>query len=109
MNYSFLALQNSPLSMHPRGSIYSPPNGKWRVDSEHSLGIWKAKSQDIRDSMRKTPKIFFFMHISRCTQVLAQNLCMHVSMDLKVVYRHKQVFFGDNMGMSKYNMGKWGP
>ena len=27
MNYSFLALQNSPPSMHPRGSIYIPPIG----------------------------------------------------------------------------------
>ena len=59
--------------------------------------------------MRKTPKMFVFMHISRCTQVLEQKLRMHASMGLKVVYRHKQVFFGDNLGTSKYNMGKGGP
>ena len=27
MNYSFFALQNSPPSMHPKGSIYSPSIG----------------------------------------------------------------------------------
>ena len=59
--------------------------------------------------MKKTQKIFVFMHISRCMGVLAQNLRMHASIALKVVYRHKQVFLGDNIGTSKYNMGKGSP
>ena len=108
MNYSFLALQNSPPSMYPRGSIYNTPNRKWRVESERSQGVWKAKSQFIRDSIRKTPNFFGFMHISRCTRVLAQKLCIHASVGLKVTYTHKQVFFGDFLGTSKYNLSKGG-
>ena len=49
------------------------------------------------------------MHISRCTRVLAQKLCVHADITLKFMYRHKQVFFGDFLGTSKYNMGKGGP
>ena len=109
MDYSFLSLQFSPPSMYPRGSIYSTPNRQWMVESDCSQCIWKAKSQSIWNSMRKTTKKFGFMHISRCTRVLAQNQCIHASIALKVVYRHKQVFFGNNLGTSKYNMGKGGP
>ena len=94
--------------MYPRGSIYSTPNRQWRVEFEHSQGIWKAKSQFIRDSKRKTQKTFVFMHISRCTRVLAQKLCVHADIALKFAYTHKQVFFGDNIGTSKYNIGKRG-
>ena len=32
-----------------------------------------------------------------------------MSMDLKFVYRYKQVIFGDNIGTSKYNISPWGP
>ena len=95
--------------MYPRGSIYSTPNRQWRVESECSQGIWKAKSQVIRDSMRKTPKNIAFMHISRCTWVLAQKLRIHTSIALKVACRYKQVNFGDFHGTSRYNMGKGGP
>ena len=95
--------------MYPRGSIYSTPNRKWRVNSECSQGISKAKSQVIRDSMRKTPKLFVFMHISRCTWVLDQKLRVHAGIGLKVAYTHKHVFFGDFLGTSKYNLRKGGP
>ena len=95
--------------MYPRGSIYIPPNRQWRVESKHSQGIWKDKSQVIWDSMRKNPKTFRFMQISRCTWVLAQKLCIHMSMAFNVTYRYKHVIFGDNLGTSKYNIGKWGP
>ena len=84
--------------MYPRGSIYSTPNGKWRVESKCFLGIWKAKIQVIWDSMRKTQNIFFFMHISLCAQVFPQNLCVHAGIGLKVTYTHKHVFFGDFLG-----------
>ena len=94
--------------MYPRGSIYSTPNRQWRVTFGHSQGIWKAKSQVIRYSMKKNPKTFLFMHISLCTLVLAKNLLRHVSIALKVAHTHKQVFFGDFLGISKYNMGKGG-
>ena len=92
--------------MYTRGSIYSTPNRKWRVESECSQGIWKAKSQVIQDYMRKTPKPFSYMHISRCMQVLAQKSCIHRSIALKVVYTHKHVFFGNFLWTSKYNMRK---
>ena len=95
--------------MSLRGSIYNTPNRKWRVESENSQGIWKAKSQDIQNSMRKNPKTFGFMHISRSMWVLAQKQHMHASIALKVAYRYKKVFLGDNIGTSKYNMGKGGP
>ena len=95
--------------MYPRGSIYSTPNWQWRVKSEHSKGIWKAKSQVIRDSMKKTPNLFVFMHISLCAQVLAQNLHVHMGIGLKVTYTHKQVFFRDSLGSSKYNLSKGDP
>ena len=49
------------------------------------------------------------MHISRCMQVLVQKLRVHVDIALKVMYTHKQVFFGKFLGTSKYNVGKWGP
>ena len=98
MNYSFLALQFSPPLMYPRGSIYSTPNRKWRVASEHSQVIWKEKSQFIQESMRKTPKKFGFMHISLCTWVLAQKLHVHAGISLKVVYTHKWVFLGTFLG-----------
>ena len=49
------------------------------------------------------------MHISRCTQVLAQELRVHTDIALKVTYTHKQGFFGDFRGTSKYNMSKGGP
>ena len=49
------------------------------------------------------------MHISQCTWVLAQNMRVHVGIGLKVVYTHKQVFFRDFLGKSKYNKGKGGP
>ena len=94
--------------MYPRGLIYSTPKRKWSVKSKRSQGIWKGKSQYIPDSMRKTPKNLGFMHISRCMRVLAQKQHIHASIALKVAYRHKQMFFGDNIGTSKYNMGKWG-
>ena len=42
-------------------------------------------------------------------RVLAQNLHVHVDIALKVVYTHKQVFFGDFLGTSKYNLSKGGP
>ena len=95
--------------MYQRGSIYSTPNRQWRVESEHSQGIWKAKSQVIQDCIRKTPQTFGFMHISQCTRVLDQKLCIHASIALKVTYRHKQVLFGEFLGISKYNIGKGGP
>ena len=98
-----------PPSRYPRGTIYSTPNRKWRVESEHSQGIWKAKSQDNRNSMRKNPKPFGFMHISWCTRVLVQKLCIHMVIALKVTYTHKHVFFGNFIGTSKYNMSKGGP
>ena len=88
----------SPPSMYPRGSIYSSPNRKWRVESEHSQGIWNAKSQVIRESMRKNPKTFGFMHNFLCTWVLAQTLCIHTIIALKVVYTHKHVFLGTFLG-----------
>ena len=95
--------------MYLRGSIDSTLNRKWRVNSEHSQGIWKAKSQVIQDSVRKIPKKIVFMHISQCTQVLSQNLCVHADMALKFAYTHKHMFFGDFLGTSKYNMRKGGP
>ena len=49
------------------------------------------------------------MHISRCMRVLAQKLRIHMSIDLKVTYTHKQVFLGKFLGTSKYNVGKGGP
>ena len=66
-------------------------------------------SQVIWDSMRKTPNLFVFMRISRCTQVLAQNLRVHVDIALKVTYTHKQAFLGGLLGTSKYNLRKGGP
>ena len=72
--------------MYQRGSIYNTPNRKERVESEHSQGIWKAKSQVIWDSMRKNPKTFVFMHISRCTQVLAEKMSVYANIALKVAY-----------------------
>ena len=84
--------------MYLRGSIYSTPNRQWGVDSEHSQGIWKAKSQVIQDSVRKIPKKIVFMHISRCTRVLAQNLCVHTCISLKFAYTNKHVFFGEYLG-----------
>ena len=95
--------------MYPRGSIYSTPNGQWRVKSKCSQDIWKAKSEVIRDSMRKNPKTFVFMHISQYTWVLAQKLHVQADISLKVVYTHKQVFFEDFIGTSKYNLSKGGP
>ena len=95
--------------MYPRGSIYNTPNRKWRVDFKNSQVLWKAKSQDIQESMRKNPKTFGFMHISLCMWVLAQKLRIHVSIALKVVYAHKTMFFGDFLGRSKYNKSKGGP
>ena len=92
--------------MHPRGSIYSTQNMQQSVEFERSQRIWKAKSQVIRESMRKNPKNFGFMHISWCTWVLDQNLRIHPSIALKIAYTHKQVFFGDFLGTSKYNMRK---
>ena len=89
MNYSSLTLQFSPALMYPRGSIYSTPNRKWRVNSKCSQGIWKAKSQVIQDSMRKNPILFVFMHISWCTWVLAQKLHVHADIALKVMYTNK--------------------
>ena len=109
MDYSFLVLNFLLLSMYPRGSIYSTPNRKWRVECEHSQGIWKAKSQVIQDSMRKNPKTFGFMQISRCTWVLAQKLCIHAGIALKAMYTYKQVFSGEFLGTSKYNLNKGGP
>ena len=57
----------------------------------------------------ETPNIFGFMHISKCTWVLAQMLCVYADIALKVAYTHKQVFFGDFLGWSKYNLSKGGP
>ena len=94
--------------MYPRGSIYNSPNRQWRVKSEHSQGIWKAKSQFIRDSMRKIPKSFVFMHISQCMRVLAQKLHVHTDIALKVVYTHKHVFFGEFLRTSNHNLRKGG-
>ena len=33
---------------------------------------------------------------------------VHVSIDLKVAYSNKQVFFRDDIGTSKYNTSPWG-
>ena len=95
--------------MYPRGSIYNTQNRQWRVESEHSQGIWKDKSQDILNSMRKTPNFFGFMDTSLCTQVFAKKMRIHMSIGLKVSYTHKQVFWGDFIGTSKYNKIKGGP
>ena len=95
--------------MHPRGSIYNPPNGKWRVESERFQGKWKAKSQFIWDSMRKNLKTFVFMHISRYTWFLAQNMRVHADIALKVAYTNKQVFFGDFLGHQSIILEKGGP
>ena len=40
---------------------------------------------------------------------LAQKLRVHADITLKVTYTHKQVFFGDFLGTSKYNLRKGGP
>ena len=32
-----------------------------------------------------------------------------MGIDLKVVYKNKQVFFTDDLGTSKYNISTWGP
>ena len=34
---------------------------------------------------------------------------IHASIAFKVVYRYKQVIFRDNLGTSKYKIGKWDP
>ena len=57
----------------------------------------------------ETPIFFGFMHISQCMRVLAQKLRIHTSIALKVAYTHKQVFFRDFIGTSKYNLRKGGP
>ena len=54
--------------------------------------------------MRKTPKIFGFMHTSQCTRVWGQKSRVHVSMGLKVAYNNKKVFFRNYIGTSKYNI-----
>ena len=54
--------------------------------------------------------IFFrFMQICQCTKVLAENMRVHAGIALKVAYTHKQVFLGDFLWTSKYNMSKGGP
>ena len=47
---------------------------------------------------------FVFMHISWCTRVLAQKMCVHAGIGLKFMYTHKHVFLGDFLGWSKYNL-----
>ena len=77
------------------------------------MGILKAYGRPrvkLFGTLRGKLQIFFgFMHISRCTQVFTQKQRIHASIALKVTYRHKNVFFGDNIGTSKYNMDKRGP
>ena len=41
--------------------------------------------------------------------VLAQKVHVHTDISLKVTYTHKHVFFGDFIGISKYNLRKGGP
>ena len=107
MNYSFLALQNSPPSMHPRGSIYSPPigNGGSHPSVFQAYGRTRVK---LFRTLRKSPKLFIFMHISRCMRVLSQNMHVHSGIGLKVMYTNKQVVFRDFLGSSKYSLSKGG-
>ena len=74
IHYSLLALISSPPLMHPRGSIYSPSIGSEGSSQSVSRYIWKANSQVIRDSLRKTPKYFLFGHIPRCTWVIVRQV-----------------------------------
>ena len=89
MNYSFLALQFIFLQCIQEAQYIALQMGNGGSEFERSQGTWKAKSQVIRDSMRKTPKTFGFMHISRCTWVLAQMFQVHAGVSLKVMYTHK--------------------
>ena len=107
MNYSFLARQSSPPSMHPRGSIYAPPmdNGGLSQSVYRHMEGQESSYSGLNEENSKS----FFMHISQCMWVLAQMLHVHVDIALKVTYTHKQVFFWEFIGTSKYNMRKLGP
>ena len=94
--------------MYLRGSLYNTPKRQWRVNSKHSKGIWKAKSQDLWTHPRKNTKLFGFIDTSRCMWVWGQNSRVHASIALKFAYNNKHVFFRDDIGTSKYNISPWG-
>ena len=71
MNYSFLALQNYPPSMHPRGSIYSPPIEKG--GSSHVSRRMEGQESIYSGLVEENSKSFCFMHISRCMRATMEQ------------------------------------
>ena len=72
-------------------------------------GMWKAKSQVIRDSLRKTPNILFLCTFPDVSELKWRNLRVDTSSSLKVAYSNKWMFFRELIGSSKYNSSKGGP
>ena len=51
----------------PRGSLYSFPKGQWKVESEWSQGIGKARSQVSWIHVKENSKGIWILHTSWCT------------------------------------------
>ena len=68
--------------MYPKGSLYSASMGQWKVKSEQSQGIWKAKRQVTRIHIKENSKIIWpFAHIP-----------MYTILGVKSVYIHEKGF-----------------
>ena len=59
----FLCSQFSYASMYPKGSLYSSSMAQWRVESEWSQGIWKARSKVSRIHAKENQKDLDYAHI----------------------------------------------
>ena len=69
------------------------------------------EGQDTRDSdsyEENSKNICLYAHIPMYAGLRSKAVYTH-EYGFKVVYRYKQVIFGDDIGTSKYNISPWGP
>ena len=89
MNYSFLALQDSPPSMHPRGLIYSPPMDNGGSSQSVFQAYGRPRVKFFGTHSGKLQKFFLFCTFHDVHGLQWSNLGVHVGISLKVMYKNK--------------------